>query len=87
MAKYIKVKDLQDFCDNQKDHTITPNDFQRMTQYDFGWHVGTPIYMGRYLVSNGYDTSISYFDGKEFIKDFLGFPNVGDIVKWQKIEP
>ena len=51
------------------------------------WHTGTPTYRGRYLVSNGYDTSISYFDGKEFIKDFLGFPDVGDIVKWQKIEP
>lgn len=51
------------------------------------WHTGTPTYRGRYLVSNGYDTSISYFDGKEFTKDFLGFPDVGDIVKWQKIEP
>ena len=51
------------------------------------WHIGTPSYKGRYLVSNGYDTSISYFDGKEFVKDFLGFPDVGDIVKWQKIEP
>lgn len=50
------------------------------------WHTGTPTYRGRYLVSNGYDTSISYFDGKEFIKDFLGFPDVGDIVKWQKID-
>ena len=51
------------------------------------WHTGTPTYKGRYLVSNGYDISISYFDGKEFAKDFLGFPDVGDIVKWQKIEP
>lgn len=50
------------------------------------WYTGTPTYEGRYLVSNGYDTSISYFDGKEFIKDFLGFPDVGDIVKWQKID-
>lgn len=30
MSKYIKVDDLQRYCDNQKDHTITPNDFQRM---------------------------------------------------------
>lgn len=51
------------------------------------WHTGTPTYRGRYLVSNGYDTSISYFDGKEFVKDFLGFPDVGDIIMWQKIEP
>jgi len=50
------------------------------------WHTGEPTYSGRYLVSNGYDTSISYFDGKEFVKDFLDFPDVGDIVKWQKIE-
>ena len=55
-------------------------------ELDNPWHTETPTYKGRYLVSNGYDTSISYFDGKEFIKDFLGFPDVGDIVKWQKIE-
>ena len=30
MSKYIKVDDLQKYCDNQKDHAITPNDFQRM---------------------------------------------------------
>ena len=30
MSKYIKIDDLQAFCDNQTDHSITPNDFQRM---------------------------------------------------------
>ncbi len=30
MSRYIKVDDLQAFCDNQADHSITPNDFQRM---------------------------------------------------------
>ena len=30
MSRYIKVDDLQRYCDNQKDHSITPNDFQRM---------------------------------------------------------
>lgn len=38
MSKYIKVDDLQRYCDNQNDHSITPNEFQRMTHYDFGWH-------------------------------------------------
>ena len=28
--KYVKVDDLQAYCDNQIDHSITPNDFQRM---------------------------------------------------------
>lgn len=28
--KYISVDALQAFCDNQKDHSITSNDFQRM---------------------------------------------------------
>ena len=28
--KYISVDDLQAYCDNQKDHSITPNEFQRM---------------------------------------------------------
>ena len=51
MSKYIKVDDLQRYCDNQKDHSITPNEFQRMTQYDFGWHTGTPTEEGWYLVA------------------------------------
>lgn len=32
---YIKVRDLLDFCANQKDHSITPNDIMRMNQV--GW--------------------------------------------------
>lgn len=28
--KYISIDTLQAYCDNQKDHNITPNDFQRM---------------------------------------------------------
>ena len=31
---YISVDDLQAFCDNSKDHAITPNDFQRMNQIE-----------------------------------------------------
>ena len=34
MSKYIKVEDLQAFCDNQKDHCITPNDFQRFNHIE-----------------------------------------------------
>ena len=35
MSKYIKVDDLQAYCDNQIDHSITPNVFQRMNHYEF----------------------------------------------------
>ena len=49
MSKYIKVDDLQSYCDNQKEHSITPNDFQRMNHYDFGWHTGTPTKDGLYI--------------------------------------
>ena len=34
MSKYVKVDDLQAFCDNQIDHTITPNVFQRMNHIE-----------------------------------------------------
>lgn len=83
------------YCNNEKcttdmvatDHYVNKEDaIEAWNTRANPWHTGTPTYSGRYLVSNGYDTSISYFDGKEFIKDFLGFPDVGDIVKWQKID-
>ena len=32
--KYISVDDLQAYCDNQKDHSITPNEFQRMNNIE-----------------------------------------------------
>lgn len=32
--KYISVDDLQAYCDNQKDHSITPNEFQRMNHIE-----------------------------------------------------
>ena len=32
---YIKIRDLLDFCANQKDHSITPNDIMRMNHV--GW--------------------------------------------------
>ena len=32
--KYVKVDDLQAYCDNQIDHSITPNDFQRMNHLE-----------------------------------------------------
>ena len=30
MSRYISVDDLQAYCDNKKDHSITPNEFHRM---------------------------------------------------------
>ena len=30
MSRYISVDDLQSYCDNQRGHSITPNEFQRM---------------------------------------------------------
>ncbi len=47
--KYIKVEDLQKYCDNQTDHTISPNEFQRMNHYKFGWQTGIPTEKGRYV--------------------------------------
>lgn len=32
---YIKISDLLDFCDNQKDHSATPNDIMRMNHSYF----------------------------------------------------
>ena len=32
--KYIGIDDLQAYCDNQKDHSITPNEFQRMNHIE-----------------------------------------------------
>ena len=32
--KCISIEDLQAYCNNQKDHSITPNDFQRMNTFD-----------------------------------------------------
>ena len=34
MSKYIKVDDLQEYCDHQVAHEITPNVFQRMNQIE-----------------------------------------------------
>ena len=34
MSKYVKVDDLQAYCDNQQDHSITPNVFQRMNHIE-----------------------------------------------------
>ena len=34
MSRYIKIDDLQAYCDNQIDHSITPNDFQRMNSVE-----------------------------------------------------
>lgn len=30
MSRYISIDDLQSYCDNKRDHSITPNEFQRM---------------------------------------------------------
>lgn len=32
--KYVKVDDLQAYCDHQIDHSIMPNDFQRMNHIE-----------------------------------------------------
>ena len=32
---YIKIRDLLDFCDNQKEHSATPNDIMRMNHSYF----------------------------------------------------
>ena len=46
--KYVNVDDLQAYCDNQIDHSITPNDFQRMN------HIEIPEDIGEF--SDGYHT-------------------------------
>ena len=51
MSRYIKVDNLQKYCANQKDHSITPNDFQRMNQIEMGWHTGTPTEEVEYFVA------------------------------------
>ena len=93
MSKYIKVDDLQRYCDNQKDHSITPNEFQRMTQYEFGWHTGTPTEDGYYLChiqfysedyesdEEGYDITYEFKNGSWEEDD----ENVR-IIAWQKID-
>lgn len=43
MSKYIKVDDLQEYCNNMKDHSITPNEFQRMN------HIEIPDEHGRII--------------------------------------
>lgn len=48
MSKYIKLDDLQEFCDHQIAHEITPNEFQRMN------HIEIPDDIGDF--SDGYHT-------------------------------
>ena len=91
MSKYIKVDDLQRFCDNQKDHSITPNDFQRMNHYDFGWHTGTPTEEGLYAVyyyaDGEYDYGFADWNGG-FWDEHFSYDSVGcRFIAWQKIEP
>lgn len=89
MSKYIKVRDLQSFCDNQKDHAITPNDFQRMTQYDLGWHTGTPTKNGLYVVVIKVTDTLYYHRLSDWYKGF-GFvvEHEGSKVHaWMRIEP
>lgn len=100
MSKYIKVDDLQRYCNNQKDHSITPNEFQRMTHYDFGWHTGTPTEEGWYLVA--YECihecrnkgKLEYFT-MHILEDEFGYKDIrgrasDDVwkaVAWMPIEP
>ena len=90
MSKYIKVDDLQKYCDNQKDHSITPNDFQRMTQYDFGWQTDTPTEEGWYLVWMGKingnineHPSVMLFENGDWASRLVA----NTYVAWQKITP
>lgn len=59
MSKYIKLDDLQAFCDNQKGHSITPNDFQRMDfieipddigDFSDGYHTFNDLYVQRAIL-------------------------------------
>ena len=95
MSKYIKVDDLQRYCDNQKDHTITPNEFQRMTQYDFGWHTGTPTEEGWYLLQypkcKEQPYELAQWNGEHFVavKPFHAIIvriEASSVPYWQKIE-
>ena len=91
MSKYIKVDDLQSYCDNQKDHTITPNDFQRMNQIEIGWHTGTPTEEGLYLTVVKIDDGNGkhcYTYEPVFWKDGWCFRhNTQPIVAWIPITP
>ena len=97
MSKYIKVDDLQKYCDNQKGHSITPNEFQRMTHYNFGWQTGTPTEEGWYLCQlyndgNWYRHELykadyfSIIDGKPCWSNYADW-NEYPLIAWQKIEP
>ena len=57
--KYVSVDDLHAYCDNQKDHSITPNDFQRMNHIDIpddiedfsdGYHTFNELYFQRLVL-------------------------------------
>jgi len=101
VSKYIKVDDLQRYCDNQKNHSITPNEFQRMNHYDFGLHTGTPTEEGLYAVYYLDDNNPSATPYEVLYDGFLSPDGEGnwidrdgerrfiddDIVRWQKITP
>ena len=92
--KFVRLEDLQTFCDNQKDHSITPNDFQRMRHYEFGWHTGTPTEEGDYLVKLDVEHHVyPYYVLKwnkrgwysHYDMDYPACPQ-HSVLKWQKIE-
>ena len=89
MSKYIKVEDLQAFCDNQKDHCITPNDFQRFNHIEIkepheNWHTGTPTEEGWYLCQTKAYWIVLFFDS---ILGWVEKKEAPYIEAWQKIEP
>ena len=53
---YIAIEDLLNFCENSKDHSITPNEFMRFTRHRIN---EAPTVEDRY--SEGY--SDGYLDG------------------------
>ena len=92
--KFVRLEDLQALCDNQKDHSITPNDFQRMRHYEFGWHTGKPTEEGDYLVKLDVEHHVyPYYVLKwnkggwysHYDMDYPACPQ-HSVLKWQKIE-
>ena len=71
--KYISVDLLQEFCDNQKDHSISPNDFQRMSQIDI------PDDLGEF--SDGYHTFNSLYEQRAVL--FATIVNHNPTISWK----
>lgn len=81
MGKYISVDALVEYCKNQKDHSITPNDFMRMGHYEIPYDVVKKFYqpgttsVTDYLLNSTYVHEIvvfrigGYIEGATYIDD------------------